>query len=249
MGKYFGGIRMNVTKIQILGIVAVLCVATGASACGSSQSSQPKVVPSSAKEAHEGDTSNPTPQAESLTEIGNFTGTPDASGYTYSGSISAGSIRRYQDSLMTDNIGSTALGSIDCTLSSSTDAMFPVQITLTNTTHGFSYDVSGNFQFNSSTPPKPLNVGEYRVYYVSEGHCGAIWARPTCPQLAPGASCRTFYYVVLKNYYDPVNPDGNSPLGIGGFFYQSDQTRPICQGVDPNQSSAYATCAWSYPKE
>ena len=239
---------MKVTQIHVLGIVAVLCVALGVSACGSSQSSQSKEVSSSANQAHVGATPNPTRQAASLTEIGSFTGTPDASGYTYSGSISAGSIRRYQDNLMTGNIGSTALGSTDCTLSSSTDAMFPVQIKLTNTTHGFSYDVSGNFQFNSSTPPKPLNVGEYRVYYVSEGHCDAIWARPTCSQLAPGASCLTSLYVVLKNYYDPAHPDGNTPLGVGDIFYLPDQTQPICPGVNPNYSSAYATCAWGYPK-
>jgi hypothetical protein len=107
-----------------------------------------------------------------------------------------------------------------------TDALLPIQLTLTNTTGGFSREVAAFFslaeyterEIREEVPYGPKDV-EVVSGYSQGAECKEIqrhestndqssWA-VSC-QLQPNASCTTYGYLVLKNYYSPSAPQGNS---------------------------------------
>ena len=103
--------------------------------------------------------------------------------------------------------------------------MLPARLTLTNTTSGFSQDVSTFFELQESFASNALSDLEVVSGYTAGPQCediggtdgsGSDWT-VDC-QLQAQASCSNYSYLLLKNYYSPNNPAGDTKALAASFF-------------------------------
>ena len=103
-----------------------------------------------------------------------------------------------------------------CQVDPQADAVVPVSFVATNTTEGYSEPITVLFNAPTDSPGRPLNIEVDTAYSDGTANCGngqpygtfmsMRWVTP----VAPHQSVNGDFYVIVKDYYSPATPNGDS---------------------------------------
>lgn len=208
---------------RVLAVLAILLALTVVLAgCGSVNTpTEPTTSPSSSVQPSA--STSPPPARSSAPR--SFTATKtwtweskNPTGYTAHYAFSVGSpVKLHSAPIMPGFTQQSDISGACSDFSPQTDAVLPARLTLTNTTSGFSQDVSTFFELQESFASNALSDLEVVSGYTAGPQCediggtdgsGSDWT-VDC-QLQAQASCSNYSYLLLKNYYSPNNPAGDT---------------------------------------
>lgn len=136
-------------------------------------------------------------------------------GYSFNVDVSIGQAQHLDASAVLTAGGSTLSAGSTCKVDRSTDAGVPFTITVTNTTSGFTASagyavaVYQSSQLQGLEPEGEIGGGDASSCFTN-GFGGAVL--PTTGQLSPGASTAWPGFVIIRNYFSPNKPQGDSTL-------------------------------------
>lgn len=152
-------------------------------------------------------------------------------GYSFADSLAAGGPDQLGEIPLLPGFSSEAEVASACAFDSTTDALIPVELTLTNTTPSFPADVEVSFALpvdvaiEAIVPQSLQVVASYSqgvqcatVQQLDGGNDQSMWIE-SCSQLQPNASCLAYAYVVLSDYFTPDSPSGSSAVLQGAQLW------------------------------
>ncbi len=150
-------------------------------------------------------------------------------GYKYSSTLMAGNPVTAANMPLLPDFASLTSVTQSCGFNATTDALVPVEVTLTNATPSFTTDVEDDFylpsdELDDQSAERLSVVASYasgvlcRTLQPFNYYEPSMWSE-NCSQLAPQASCTGYGYVVLKNYFSPNHPSGDPAVLQGAQLY------------------------------
>ncbi len=136
-------------------------------------------------------------------------------GYTASGQIMAGQVEAFGSG----DVNGPITASSYCQGNPQTDAVIPFELSLINTTSGFSQSVGFDFVSDTGIDDNDwyTSVDSLEFEFTASDNINAQCSDSTAGpgiacSLGPQQSCQIFGFVVFHNYYSPSTPNGDPSL-------------------------------------
>ena len=217
-----GGRSKKGLVIGALGVAAAVVVAVALSTSSSSSSSSSPTTTTTYPSLTT-DTSTTTTTPPPATFNKSWTTTAESNnGYAMTAELQVGDPAPFTNSSSITNGDATAGSS--CSVTATTDAVIPFELTLTNTTSGTfddqpsiayggigslsSYDSNGN-QVDTGTQLEAEPQFAEGPQCESDGQSLSV---KTTNSMSPGSTSTTYGFFIIPNYYSPSHPSGDSSL-------------------------------------